>query len=111
MFDDWLRRHLRGHCGLRGTPLNLLVAIVRLSRNAGGHCWARACYLGQWIERAERTVRGAIAALRSLGWIRTRATGRSLICTPAWDTLGLAQPHRRRAAHSDRAQRHDAPDD
>lgn len=111
MFDDSLRRHLREHCKVRNAPLNLLVAIVRLSRNADGCCWARISYLGQFIERAERTVRSAIAALRSLGLIRTRATGRNLIYTPAWEKLGLAPAHGvRDSARTKHVRSRDEPD-
>jgi hypothetical protein len=90
MFDSPLRRHLSKRVGLRGTLLNLLVTIVRLSQNEDGRCWARECFLGQCIERAARTVRATIAKLRALGLVRTRTTGRNLICTPVWEALGLA---------------------
>jgi hypothetical protein len=93
MFDDPLCRRLRPHCALKETPLKLLAAIVRLSRNTDGHCWARASYLGQCIGRAVRTVRDLLSKLRSLGLVHTRVTGRGLICTPVWERLGMEAAH------------------
>jgi hypothetical protein len=105
MFDRSLplRRYLRDRFGREGSPLNLMVAIVLLSDNEDGRCRARASFLGQVIERAARTVRAALAQLRKLGFVLTRATGRALFCTPAWRALGIDPPEKARQSAANSA--------